>query len=65
MSDSSNVEVFILAAFREEIEKKENKTKRTWIQNTFVSRCNENEFRTLLPRLRKGAGFFFFAQDSV
>jgi hypothetical protein len=39
------VEVFILASVCEEIEKKRKKeNKRIWMNNTFVSRCDEGNF---------------------
>jgi hypothetical protein len=37
MSDTSNVEVFVLAAVCEEVEKK----KEMWMHGVFVSRCND------------------------
>jgi hypothetical protein len=47
-SDSSGVEVFILAAVCEEIEKtRKKKKKRFWVNDVFVSRCDEGEFQRL------------------
>jgi hypothetical protein len=48
------VEVFILAAVREEIDKKRKKKKKRMCMNDiFVSSCTEVEFHTLFQRLRE------------
>jgi hypothetical protein len=53
MSDSSEVDVFILAAVCEEIGKKIKKKKRMSTHCIFLSGCNEGEFHILTQRLRE------------
>jgi hypothetical protein len=50
MSDSSDVEVFILVAVCEEVERKR---KQRLDEDIFVSVCNEGEFYALFQTLRK------------
>jgi hypothetical protein len=51
MSDSSDVEVFIVTTVCEEVERKRNADERL-----FVSGCNEGEFRRLCGDLVKKEG---------
>jgi hypothetical protein len=54
MSDSSDVEAFILTEVCKELEKNiKKKRKRIWTNDIFVSRRNVGGFHTLFQRLRK------------